>query len=488
MNAKATYSAIALALTGLLLGCTKEPGGTPVTPEFTSPVNATVAATAGQIFYVSGTTGNDSRTATQAQNPATPWKTIQKGVNSLPGGATLVIAGGVYTEKVVVPASANGTASAPTVIRSKQGETATLDGQNTGNQWEGLLQLKNNQHITLKGLRAQNGFWYGFAGESSSNILIDSCSTFNTRASGIYVKTTSGLTIRRNNVRKACQEPGRDASGNGAQECITVAAVQHFTIANNEVWDNPVVGEGGEGIDAKAGSFNGEISGNYVHDLAELGIYVDAGSRESHTIRVHANRIINCAGGLFVAGELGGTARDIYFYNNLVVNGTSSGFQFQSTGNGRFVNIYVVNNTFYNNGQKGFAGDVSNFSKNTTNSNLVIRNNIFYNKTTNYRYSIWHDLAALHVISNNLYFDFKPSNNGANSFTSSNLNGADLRIDPLFADVATGNFSLKPTSPAINKGAVIILPGASAPLFSTDLTGKSRGVGGSRWDMGAYEN
>ncbi|AQG80711.1 right-handed parallel beta-helix repeat-containing protein [Spirosoma montaniterrae] len=486
MITKSAFFAVALALTGLLSGCTKETGSASVAPVDTVPAKATAAATAGQLFYVSGATGNDSRTATQAQNPATPWKTIQKGVSSLPGGATLVISGGIYTEKVVVPASANGTAQAPTVIRSKQGETATLDGQNTGSQWEGLWQLKNNQYITLKGLKAQNGFWYGFSGESSGNILIDSCSTVNTRASGIYVKTTSNLTIRRNNVRKACQEPGRDASGNGAQECITVAAVQNFTIVGNEVWDNPVVGEGGEGIDAKAGSTNGEITQNYVHDLVELGIYVDAGSRESHTIRVHANRIINCAGGLFVAGELGGTALDIYFYNNLVVNGTSSGFQFQSTGNGRFVNIYVVNNTFYNNGQKGFAGDVSNFSKNTTNSNLVIRNNIFYNKTANYRYSIWHDLAAPHVISNNLFFDFKPSNNGTNSFTSSNLTGADLLIDPLFANATSGDFTLKPTSPAINKGAVILLSGT--PLFTTDLIGKPRGANGTRWDMGAYEN
>lgn len=474
------------SLFGLLLACSKDPGSTPVTPVVTPPVSNTTAPTINaQVFHVSGATGNDSRSATEARNPATPWRTIQKGVSSLPGGATLVISGGVYNEKVVVPASANGTAQAPTVIRSKDGETATLDGQNVGSQWEGLVQLKDNQYITLKGLRAQNGFWYGFAGETSGNILIDSCSTFNTRASGIYVKTTSNLTIRRNNVRKACQEAGRDANGNGAQECITVAAVQNFTITNNEVWENMVVGEGGEGIDAKGGSTNGEISQNYVHDLAELGIYVDAGSRESHSIRVHANRIINCAGGLFVAGELGGTARDIYFYNNLIVNGTNSGFQFQSTGNGQFVNIYVVNNTFYNNGQKGFSGDVSNFSKNTNNSNLVIRNNIFYNKTANHRYSIWHDLAAPHLIGNNLYFDFKVSNNAANSFNAAKLTAADVQADPQFTDITVGSFSLKATSPAVNKGVVVTLPGVTAPLFTTDLNGKPRGT---TWDMGAYEN
>ena len=261
-------------------------------------------------------------------------------------------------------------------------------------------------------------------------------------------------------------------------------------VRNNEVWDSTVPGGvGGEGIDAKGGCFNGEIVGNYVHDIVPLGIYVDAGSREEYNIRVHGNRLVN-TGGLSVAGELGGEARDIYFYNNLVVNSRSSGVTFQSIGNGKYTNVYIVNNTFYNNAQSGFAGDIGNYSKNTGNSNLVIRNNIFFNKTANYRFSIWHDLADSHVIGNNLYFDFKTSNNGANSFNAAKLTVADVQADPQFTNVAGNDFTLKSTSPAINKGVIVTRPGtttgtAGTPLFTTDFTGKARGTS---WDMGAFEN
>ncbi len=487
MNLKLISSTLAIASLGLLLSCTKETGSTAVTPVVMPPVSNTMspAANTGAVFYVSASTGDDSRTATQAKSAATPWKTIQKGVSSIPGGATLVIAGGTYTEKVQVPTSANGTAAAPTLIRNKAGELPILEGNNTGTQWESLFQLKNSQYVTVKGLKAQNGFWYGFAGESSKNIAFDSCSTVNTRASGIYVKTSSALTITRNNIRKACQEPNRDANGNGTQECITLADCNEFVVSGNEVWDTSFSGVGGEGIDAKGGCFDGEIAGNYVHDLFRIGLYVDAGSKEEYNIRVHGNRVVG-TGGMSVAGELGGHARDIYFYNNLVVNSKASGLTFQAIGNGKYTNVYVVNNTFYNNGQSGFAGDISNFSKNTGDQTIVIRNNIFYNKTTNYRYSIWHDQAAPHQISHNLYFDFKPSNNSANSFNATKLTSADIQADPLFVDAASQNFSLKATSPALKKGVPVTAPSSATLLFTTDFNGKPRGT--TAWDMGAFAN
>lgn len=465
----------------------KETGNTVITPVVvTSPGSTTTipAATTAAVFYVSATTGDDSRTTAQAGSAATPWKTIQKGVSSIPGGATLVISGGTYSEKVVVPTSANGTATVPTLIRNKAGELPILDGNNTGVPFQGIVNLKDNQFITLKGLKAQNGFWYGFNGEATKNITFDSCSTFNTRASGIYVKTSSFLTIIHNNIRRACQEPGRDANGNGTQECISVVATGNFTVNKNEIWDSTVPGAaGGEGIDAKSGCFDGEISGNYVHDILPLGIYVDAGSKENYNIRVHANRVINTAG-MSVAGEIGGQTREIFIYNNLVVNSISSGVSFQSIGNGKFTNVYIVNNTFYNNAQSGFAGDIGSYSTNTANTNLVIRNNIFHNKIANSRFSIWHNVVAAHVISHNLYFDFKVSNNAANSFNAAKLTAADVLTDPQFTNVAGNDFTLKAISPAINKGIVITLPGSTVPLFTTDFTGKARGTSP---DMGAFE-
>lgn len=456
---------------------------TPTPPGEVTPTE--VNPPTGKYVYYVATTGSDAHSAEQAKNAATSWKTIQKAANSIPGGATVVIAGGTYDEKITLPESCNGTASVPTVFRNKPGETVILQGNNGGVIWEGLMNLKNNAFITLKGIKVQNMYWYGFAVESSHNIILDSCATFNSGASGIYFRSVTEATIINCNVRKACQRPYREPNGNGTQEDITLTGVSKFKVSGNEVWDSTVPGTaGGEGIDAKGGSFDGEISNNFIHDIVPLGIYVDAGSKDSYNIRVFGNRLER-TGGIGVAGELGGYAHDIFFYNNLVKESRSSGLVFQEVGNGRFTNVFVVNNTFYNNAQAGFAGDIGSYTRNELNLNNVIRNNIFYNKIANSRFSIWHNFAAGHVISNNLYFDFKGSNNSSNSFNQNSLSTSDLVLDPFFAAVDHGDFSLKQASPAINKGVPVLLPNSTTLLFTTDLKGKSRGM--TNWDMGAFE-
>ncbi len=52
-------------------------------------------------FYVSDSTGDDSRTAAQAQKIATPWKTIQKAASTMSPGDTCVIRAGTYRETVI---------------------------------------------------------------------------------------------------------------------------------------------------------------------------------------------------------------------------------------------------------------------------------------------------------------------------------------------------------------------------------------------------
>ncbi|MBN7800082.1 right-handed parallel beta-helix repeat-containing protein [Algoriphagus aestuariicola] len=371
------------------------------------------------------------------------------------------------------------------MIRNIPGQTVILDGKNEGSQWESLLKITDAEHITIKGLSATNGVWYGFSADQTKHIKFDSLSTDNTIASGIYARVSSFIEITNNKIRRACQGQERDAAGNGTQECITVGRTDNFLISHNEIWDVPLQGEGGEGIDAKGGCFNGEISYNYIHDIARVGIYVDAGSHESYNIRVYSNKVERSGGGLSVAGELGGHLKDTYLYNNLLSENTRSGVLFQNIGNGRFSNIYIVNNTLYNNGQAGFAGDIANFSQNGLNENIQIVNNIFYNKTANYRFSIFHNIAAPHVISNNLYFDFKPGwAGGENNFSQANLTAADVQADPLFSTIGAKDFSLQAASPAIGKGVPFKLPDGS-PLFTTDFNGKNRGA--DTWDLGAFE-
>jgi len=473
----------------LLFSCNKKSevsGGLVIVAPPVTPINNS------RIYYVA-TNGDDTRTINQAKNSTTPWKTIQKAVNNISGGDTVIIAGGAYNESVTITSRLSGTVNAVTLFSNKTGESVIIEGgianpNSSVVRWLSQLNISGVQYLTIKGIKVQNVNWYGIRIEaSSSNVTVDGCSTINSGASGIYVNSTTNINILNNIVRKACQVTSRDVSGNGTQECITLAASSNFKVNNNEVWDSSIPGDaGGEGIDIKGGSSNGEVANNYVHDIVPLGIYLDAGSILENNIRVFNNKVVNTSG-VGVAGELGGHAKDFYFYNNIISDSKSTGFSWGNTGNGRFSNIYVVNNTFVNNGKTvGFSGDIANYNTNPLHTNLVIRNNIIYNKGTNYKFSFFTNLLAPFVISNNLYFDFKQGlSGGINNFTTANLTTADVLLDPQFNNLINGDFSLKSISPAINRGIPITIPSSTILMFTSDINGKSKGT--SNWDMGAFE-
>ena len=84
-------------------------------------------ASAGNVYFVSSSAGNDSYTATQAQSPATPWKTLAK-VNSFSfaaGDRVLLARGDVWREQLAPSVSgitnvpiafdAYGTGAAPEI-------------------------------------------------------------------------------------------------------------------------------------------------------------------------------------------------------------------------------------------------------------------------------------------------------------------------------------------------------------------------------------
>ncbi|OIP83986.1 MAG: hypothetical protein AUK44_03710 [Porphyromonadaceae bacterium CG2_30_38_12] len=474
-----------LAVASIFLSCEDKPV---VLPPYVPPTGGSFAHL--KTYYVA-TTGDDSRSPEQAKNPASPWKTIQKAASSVTGGDTVIIGGGTYYEKVTIASTCNGTAMKPTIFRNKKGETPIINGTEVDVRWVSNLKINSAKFITIQGIRFQNASWYGISAENTcSDIKIDSCTTYNTGASGIYVNGCTNLSITRNDVQKACQVTTRETNGNGTQECITVTGSNNFVVSRNEVSNSTVSkAAGGEGIDVKGGSYNGEISYNYIHDIKPLGIYIDAGSGTSYNIRIFSNKVYRTEG-VAIAGELGGHAKEIYFYNNIIKESLASGFVFNVGANsniqGKYSNVYVVNNTFYNNATtSGFAGDLVSYNPNTASSNLVVKNNIFYNKNANSKFSIYYQLASQFVVASNLYFDFKPGNNNANSFTLTNLTAADVKTDPLFTDVSLNDYSLKSTSPAINKGVTITLPNSTDLMFTTDFNGKARGT--SNWDMGAIE-
>ena len=121
--------------------------------ELAQPATAIVASQQPQsLAYYVAENGSDDNPGT---DPATPFRTINKGVTVLSPGDTLYIRGGTYHEKVRV--SVSGTAEKPITITAYPGESPVMDGQNTlPGDYGGYLVRLSGSHLILSGLEIRN--------------------------------------------------------------------------------------------------------------------------------------------------------------------------------------------------------------------------------------------------------------------------------------------------------------------------------------------
>jgi hypothetical protein len=429
-------------------------------------------------YYVSNN-GNNGYTKTQAQNESTPWKTIQKAANEVTAGDVVIISGGTYNEYITLPSTCNGTANNLITFKSKEGETAIINGVG-GWIWIALIETNRgtnnigNNYLKFERLKLQNSYFFGFKFENCSNIYVENCHTYKTGGSGIYFNKSSYVYARNNKIEEACLNTNTSTN---SQECITLSNTNNFEVSGNEVF-NAGGATGGEGIDAKGNSHTGIISGNYVHDLNRYrgGIYVDSWNSEAHNIRIFGNLVERTQHGIMIAGEQAGHTREIYIYNNISRNNFENGFLQHQYGNGRFSDIYVENNTFVNNGQteNTTAGDIWFQNNNANNVRMFVRNNICSNGGSQYDFNIRIRLQDKTTVSNNLSYPYKTGQN--------NVQGSSAVVSaPLFVDAAAGDYRLQSGSPAIDKGTSSL-----NPFITADYDGLVRPQG-SAFDMGAFE-
>ena len=83
-------------------------------------------------YYVAAN-GNDGYTKAQAQNAATPWKTVNYGASQLIAGDTLLVRGGVYRESVSI--KVNGNTAGRITIKAYPSETPILEGAQMVTGW-----------------------------------------------------------------------------------------------------------------------------------------------------------------------------------------------------------------------------------------------------------------------------------------------------------------------------------------------------------------
>ena len=437
-------------------------------------------------YYVSKAGCSDSGSGNAAQ----PFCSIQKGIDKLRAGNTLLIRKGRYKERVV--AKRSGTADSPIVIRGESRDGVILDGgcprfpcreslfPGSDGDANGVF-IQDHDYITVQDLTVQNVLTNGIYANTTRGLVLENLVLKRTGMSGINVYDSKGLTVRKNRVTRS-NLGIRDADGeyDSPEESITIVNTSDFDVSHNYLHDSLK-----EGIDVKVRSRNGTVHHNLVRRMCTVGIYLN----EAFDVSVYRNRIfksgfyktggrvVRCSsiprygknygkyfgGGLLLAvGDLGregrGKLSDIRIYENVVSGANLNCLEFwdelreSGKGRGKMTDNQVFNNVFYRCGRKNLGSGI--LLEDATNTSVI--NNII---ARNREAGITGNSVKGSTVSNNLFYK-----------TGESAGIKKVYGDPNFASTSRGNFHLQNGSPAIDAGMDVGL----------DFTGSAP-------DIGAYE-
>jgi len=451
----------------------------------TLQVSYNTVPVAGTTYYVA-TNGADTNNGTSLN---TPFRTLNKAINTVGPGDTIEIRAGTYVESKLIdtPGSPTGWIT----MRAYQNEQVIVSSTGSGPTFY---------------------FYHSLCDES---VILNGSG--NTDCQPLYW-IVQGLEIR--------GSPNGGGDGNaikidtpkvkliGNRICCAKADVVKLVrtangveVLNNEIWQNPAIvtpSGNAQGVDI-VGADDVRVANNYLHDIDDIGIYAKGNSRRAV---FESNRLENMAlssgANALMLGQSTDAIRvvdgnyesyDGIIRNNIVRNtggpclATASSF-----------NVRIYNNSCYNTGQVMHGSIlISNESELAqSGTNIEIKNNIIYGsasrpviKISNFMGPALTDNTTL-FIDKNIYFitggapkftwdsqftnvDVAPWRTNYTSLTGHS--DTSLAVDPQYA--STTDLTLNPTSPAIDAGL-------NTPLVITDFTGAARPAGATT-DIGAYE-
>lgn len=419
-------------------------------------------------YYVSASAGNNTN---DGKSTAKPFQTIQRAADLTSPGDTVFVMNGVYssTSGTVLNITRSGSATGYITFKPMKGHTPKLTG--SGNVWntvsingsyvvfEGFELIGNNANLTYAGAlasyteaKAGGTNWSSYANYNTNGISIGGPNTES--------KFPHHVTVRGCKVH--------DFPGGG----ISSIQADYTTIENNMVYNNAwYMMYAGSGISIltpinsdKLTTTKNIIRNNICHTNKTTIPWVSLGRlSDGNGIIIDVNQHGYNEQDATTPSADAYTGRTLVENNVSINNGGSGIHAFKAD------HVDIINNTACNNGT--VVGYSEIFANTCTDVNIL--NNIMYGRdggdcnSNNKNVSVLYDY--------NVYFNGKVAVKGAN----------DVVADPQFVnrtlDLATGNFALKATSPAVDKGTNV--PGQ---FSRTDVLGVSRPQG-SRPDMGAYE-
>lgn len=455
-------------------------------------------------YYVA-TTGNDSNAGTLSS----PFRTVQKGLNTLQPGDTCIIRGGTYNEALVMGQS--GTSTAPITIVNYTGETITI---NSGSS-KALRTGGNKHYYTIDGIRFisshtvfdayggdytldfGDGVWGGDTDPNAGNngFILRNCYI----EGAIYI-------YGHYNLVENCELNGKSIWGNGIWE--RSAASHHNIYRKNTVYDYVT-----RGIWSMQNTTSVLIQGNTVHGTGAQAINCDGALHPTYSCTVRGNTVYNAQIGVsmengfnsvvekniiynssmigisyinygtqYSDAEYRTTSPNAIIRNNLIYNSTTAGIMFYSSPGNK-----IYNNTIYNTTNTGgmYGGISLTSTGGYASSNTDVKNNIL---VQNNPYAIFIDAGTGMTLNNNLYYH---SSKTVTHYVSGSTNtlaqyqsktGQDLNSvfkGPGFVNPTVNDFHLSSTSPAVNTGTTLV-------AVSEDLNSVSRPQGAG-YDIGAYE-
>jgi len=473
-----------------------------------------------QTNYYVAKTGSNANSGSEAS----PWLTIQHGVNQLSPGDILNIKAGTYFEKIDIDVS--GTASAKITIKNDQSDDVIISGANSMNNLS--IIWTDNAYLRIEGLHvtdSQKNYSAGITLQgiahhievvnnkvSKINFSSDPNAAVTNNTNAVPVSALGDATTGANGIPDSGHHIsfiGNEIFDNrtGYSENLTMGGnVSNFLMDGNIVHDNTNIGIDATGNygESPVAAYDhvryGTIKNNILYNNTSpyspaAGIYIDGGKN----IVVENNLSYNNGYGGEIGCEENGETANVIFRNNVFHHNASAGMHFggyDSNTTGKVVNSQIYNNTFYQNDTDGHQNGSFILTKS---ENCKIFNNIFFINAQNV-------FLYAYRTQTNLYFDYNlvysangdpttiettvdGENNGGTSYTgltpfytATGYGAHSLYGAPLFANAANADFHIATNSPAINAGD----PAHTPDPVEVDLDGAARAV--QAVDIGVDEN
>ena len=395
---------------------------------------------AGNAYYLS-MTGSDQNDGSESAG----WKTLQYAMSKLKAGDTLYIMEGVYQQTANI--SVSGTESA-TITVAGIGRVV-FDGTNLGS-YDPIFDTQGNDYLRFENIEVNNARSLAHITTGSHHIEIENLVTHNTQFA-VWMKDASFVTVRNAFVYQS----RNGFRGEGVTHDVSFENIEVYYSAEDNLSDNGYLN--GDGFIFESDTYNLTFSNIITAFNADAGMDIKGDNVLIENVISYSNTM-----GLKLWGV------DVRVVNALIYASkdqiSSSGLYTGAVGiNVRSGFSKVYNSTVVDNQSR----DV----KAASGAGLYLENSIVARRD-----SIGQLKSAAGPITERNVLWYRLGASGPDFA----IPAGSLWADPGFVDWLSGDFRLKSTSTAINKG----LMSAGLPAYDLDFNDR---VAQDVVDLGAYE-